>query len=82
MTAAVICLTEHLKKLCYIKIEYLLKIQQRILNNKHFFKICKACKSNYEKSWNQIHITCRYSDIHVHVSLKYHTIIWQGEGGM
>lgn len=66
------------KKLCYIKIEYLLKIQQRILNNKHFFKNCKACKSNYEKSWNQIHI--RYSDIQV--SLKYHTIIWQGEGGM
>lgn len=78
MTAAGICLTEHLKKLCYIKIEYLLKIQQRILNNKHFFKNCKACKSNYEKPWNQIHI--RYSDIQV--SLKYHTIIWQGEGGM
>lgn len=27
-----------------MKIEYLLKIQQRILNNKHFFKNCEACK--------------------------------------
>lgn len=44
MTAAGIGLTEHLKKLCYIKIEYLLKIQQRILNNKHFFKFAKLVK--------------------------------------
>lgn len=34
-----------------------------ILNNKHFFKNCKACKSNHEKSWNQLHN--KNSDIHI-----------------